>query len=388
MAEGRSGPLAGLKVVEMAGIGPLPFAGMMLADMGADVLRIDRREASGLGIERPDRFNVTARGKRSVAVDLKHADGIACVLDLVAGADALIEGYRPGVMERLGLGPEICLARNPGLVFGRLTGWGQDGPLAQAAGHDLNYIAITGVLDAIGRKGGPPTPPLNMVGDYGGGGMLLAFGLVCAVLSARMTGRGQVVDASMAEGAGLLSAPTLGLHGAGLWNGDRGENILDGGAPHYDVYRCADGNYVAIAPIEPKFRARLLDLMGLADAGFPDVADPANWPEARAVFERRFLERSRDEWRALLEGTDACFAPVLTFDEAPDHPHNVARGAYVRVDGVVQPAPAPRFSATPAAEPRTPEAPGASGAEALRGWGISDERSNELERAGVVGRAR
>jgi alpha-methylacyl-CoA racemase len=387
MTETRGGPLSGLKIVEMAGIGPAPFAGMMLADMGADVLRIDRREAANLGIDRPDRFNFTARGKRSVAVDLKRPDGIGCVLDLVGRADALIEGFRPGVMERLGLGPEPCLSRNPRLVFGRLTGWGQDGPLAQAAGHDLNFISLSGVLDAIGRAGQPPTPPLNLVGDFGGGGMLLAFGVVCAILKARETGLGQVVDAAAADGAALLSAPVMGLRGAGLWEGGRGENILDGGAPHYDVYRCADGLYVSVAPIEGKFRAILLRLIGLSEADFPDVADRANWPAARRLLETRFLERTRDEWCALLEGTDACFAPVLTFDEAPSHPHNTARGTYVSVDGAVQPAPAPRFGRTPAPVPGPAEPPGGSGGQALRSWGFSDARCTELERDGVIGRA-
>ena len=387
MTETRGGPLSGLKIVEMAGIGPAPFAGMMLADMGADVLRIDRREAANLGIDRPDRFNFTARGKRSVAVDLKRPEGIGCVLDLVGRADALIEGFRPGVMERLGLGPEPCLSRNPRLVFGRLTGWGQDGPLAQAAGHDLNFISLSGVLDAIGRAGQPPTPPLNLVGDFGGGGMLLAFGVVCAILKARETGLGQVVDAAAADGAALLAAPVMGLRGAGLWEGGRGENILDGGAPHYDVYRCADGLYVSVAPIEGKFRAILLRLIGLSEADFPDVADRANWPAARRLLEARFMERTRDEWCALLEGTDACFAPVLTFDEAPSHPHNTARSTYVSVDGAVQPAPAPRFGRTPAPVPGPAEPPGGSGAQALRSWGFTDARCTELERDGVIGRA-
>ena len=386
MTESRGGPLSGLKIIEMAGIGPAPFAGMMLADMGADVLRIDRREAANLGIDRPDRFNTTARSKRSVAVDLKRPEGVDCVLDLVEGADALIEGFRPGVMERLGLGPETCLARNPRLVFGRLTGWGQDGPLAQSAGHDLNYISLSGVLDAIGRAGQPPTPPLNLVGDFGGGGLLLAFGLVCAVLKARETGQGQVVDAAAADGAALLAAPIMGLHGAGLWQGGRGENILDGGAPHYDVYRCADGRYVSIAPIEGKFRTTLLGLIGLSGADFPDVTDRANWPAARSLLEARFIERTRDEWCALLEGTDACFAPVLTFEEASSHPHNVARGTYVSIDGAVQPAPAPRFSATPAPDPRPAEPPGRSGAQALLSWGFSNARCSELEHAGIIGR--
>ncbi len=388
MTEARGGPLSGLKVIELAGIGPAPFAGMMLADMGADVLRIDRPQAADLGIDRPDRFNVTARSKRSVSIDLKRPEGVGCVLDLLEGADALIEGFRPGVMERIGLGPAACLARNPRLVFGRLTGWGQDGPLAQSAGHDLNFISLNGVLDAIGRAGQPPTPPLNLAGDFGGGGMLLAFGLVCAILRARETGTGQVVDAAAADGAALLAAQVMGLRGAGLWPGGRGENILDGGAPHYDVYRCADGRYVSIAPIEGKFRATLLRLLGLDEADFPDVTDRANWPAARLLLEARFLTRKRDDWCALLEGTDACFTPVLTFEEAPHHPHNVVRGAYVPNDGTIQPAPAPRFDVTPAPHPRPAEPPGGSGRLALRAWGFSEARCEELERQGIIGRAK
>ncbi len=387
MPEASRGPLDGLKVIEMAGIGPAPFAAMMLADMGADVLRIDRPEASGLGIERPDRYNFTARSRRAVAIDLKRPEGTACVLDLVGRADVLIEGFRPGVMERLGLGPGPCLERNPRLVFGRLTGWGQEGPLAAGAGHDLNYIALTGALDAIGRAGQPPTPPLNMLGDFAGGGMLLAFGLVCAVLNARVGGAGQVVDAAIVDGAALLAAPVMGLHGAGLCPGGRGENILDGGAPYYDVYRCADGAYVSVAPIEGKFRTLLLGLIGIAEADFPDVSDRAYWPAARRILAGRFAERTRDEWCALLEGTDACFAPVLSFGEAPHHPHNLARGTYVTVDGTVQPAPAPRFSATPPPMPRAATAPGEAGASALRDWGLAAERCEELERAKVIGRA-
>lgn len=386
MADARSGPLAGLRVVEMVGIGPAPLAAMLLSDMGADVIRIDRPAPSGLGVQRPDRFNFSARGRRSVALDLKRPEGVECALDLIGRADALVEGFRPGVMERLGLGPEPCLARNPRLVFGRLTGWGQEGPLAQAAGHDLNYIALTGVLDAIGRRGQPPTPPLNLLGDFAGGSLLMAFGIVSALLHAQRTGEGQVVDAAIIDGVSLLATPLMGLQAAGVWPGGRGENILDSGAPHYDVYPCADGTYVSVAPIEGKFQALLLTRMGFDPAAFPDMNDRKNWGEAKRLLAQRFAQKSREEWCALLEGTDACFAPVLPLAEAPGHPHNAERATFVQVDGLVQPAPAPRFSRTPAAAPTAPEAPGESGEAVLRGWGIADERIAELAKTGVLGR--
>lgn len=379
-----SGPLAGLRVVEFAGIGPAPMCAMLLADLGAEVISVDRLEPSGNGIPRAPRFDVTRRGRRSVALDLKQPEGIACALDLVAGADALIEGFRPGTMERLGLGPDACHAVNPRLVYGRVTGWGQDGPLAAAAGHDLNYIALSGALAAIGRAGQPPTVPLNLVGDYGGGGLLLAFGIACALLEARQSGRGQMVDAAMAEGAGTLLASAFGLAAAGLHRPERGTNLLDSGAPHYDTYQCADGEWVAVAPIERKFRDELLTRIGFDPATFPDVADRARWPEARALLAARFAERSRAEWCALLEGTDACFAPVLSLAEAPGHPQAVARAAHLAIDGVVQPAPAPRFSRTPAAPPSPAEAPGAGTHTVLAAWGIAAERIANLERLGVI----
>ena len=384
MTDRRGGPLAGLKVVEFAGIGPLPMCAMMLADQGADVIRIDRTAPSGLGIARPTRYDFTNRGRSSVAIDLKSELGIACALDLIAGADALIEGFRPGTMERLGLGPETCFARNQRLVYGRLSGWGQSGPLAAAAGHDLNYIAIAGVLGAVGRTGAPPTPPLNLVGDFGGGAMMLAFGVVSALLEARGSGHGQVVDAAVSDGAATLMTSLYGLAAAGLHGAPRGGNLLDSGAPHYDVYRCADGGWISIAPIEPKFRSELLRRIGLDPATFPDVADPGHWPAARQRLAETFETRSRDAWCALLEGTDACFAPVLSMAEAETHPHNRARETFVTVGGIAQPAPAPRFARTPAPIPAPPEAPGQSSRSALARWGIAAHRIDSLVEAGAV----
>jgi alpha-methylacyl-CoA racemase len=369
----RTGPLAGIKVVEFVGIGPGPMCGMLLADLGAEVLRIDRTTPSGLGIERPERFDLLLRGKQTIAVDLKQPAGLALARAVVARADALIEGFRPGTMERIGLGPDDCLAANPRLVYGRVTGFGQDGPLATAAGHDLNYIALTGALHAIGRQGAAPTPPLNLLGDYAGGALLLAFGIVCALLNARQGGRGQVVDAAMIDGAAALMTPFFGLMAAGLHDGPRGTNLLDSGAPFYDVYRCADGEYVSIAPIEAKFRAVLVER--LAAAGVDTEAlvgfdDRARWPALRARLSEIFAARTRAEWCTLLEGSDACFAPVLAPREAPAHPHHAARASFVRIDGIDQPAPAPRFSATPAALPVGPR-PGEDGREVALAWGVA-----------------
>lgn len=384
MTPTRSGPLAGLRIVELAGIGPAPMAAMLLSDLGADVIIIDRLEPSGLGIAKPPRFDVTRRGRRSVALDLKRPEAVACVLDLVAQADGLIEGFRPGTMERLGLGPELCLERNPRLVYGRVTGWGQDGPLARAAGHDLNYIALSGALSAIGRAGQAPTVPLNLIGDYGGGAMLLAFGLVCALLEAGRSGQGQVVDAAMAEGSATLMASLFGLAAAGIHKPERGTNLLDSGAPHYDTYRCADGEWITVAPIEKKFRLELLQRIGFDAASFPDVEDPDSWPRARELLSRRFAERSRDEWCALLEGTDACFAPALSLAEAPEHPHAKARASFVTIDGVTQPAPQPRFSRTPAATPTAARPPGSGGLSALADWGLSPGTIDRLQAAGAL----
>ena len=361
------GALAGLRVIEMAGLGPAPFCAMLLADHGADVVRIDRPGAGGaLGL--PPKYDVAARGRRTLALDLRQPGGVEQVLALVDHADVLIEGFRPGVMERLGLAPAVCLARRPQLVYGRMTGWGQHGPLAQAAGHDINYIALTGALHAIGRAGQAPVPPLNYVGDYGGGALLLAFGVLAALHAARHSGRGQVVDAAMTDGAALLSAMFYGLHAAGAWGGPRGANLLDSGAHFYDTYRCADGKYVAVGAIEPQFHAELLQRLGLEAAEFKGQHDARRWPAYKARLAAVFASRSRAEWCALLEGSDACFAPVLDWDEAPRHPHNVARGTFVEVDGVVQPAPAPRLQGTPAAPPRASQPPLTDAATVLRDW--------------------
>ncbi|MBV8661584.1 MAG: CoA transferase [Hyphomicrobiales bacterium] len=340
----RSGPLAGLRIVEFAGIGPGPFAAMLLADMGADVVRLDRPSGSD-----PYSRNVIARGRPRVAADLKDPLEIERVLGLLDSADALIEGFRPGVMERLGLGPDVVLARNPRLVYGRMTGWGQSGPLAQAAGHDINYIAVTGALAAIGDDDGP-VPPLNLVGDYGGGSLYLVAGLLAALLSAARTGEGQVVDCAIADGAASLMAMFSELSSQGRWSDRRGANLLDGGAPFYRAYACADGRHIALGALEPQFYALFRKLVGLADdPDFDRRDDPAVWPQLRAKLAALFLTRTREEWSRLLEGTDACFAPVLTLAEAPDHPHLAARGTFVTIDGVTQPAPAPRFSRTPSA---------------------------------------
>jgi alpha-methylacyl-CoA racemase len=378
-----SGPLSGLKVVEFAGIGPGPMCGMLLADMGAEVLRLDRLAPSGLGIERPRELDLLNRGKRSIAVDLKNPAGVDFARRLVGCSDALIEGFRPQTMERLGLGPEPCLALQPRLVYGRVTGFGQTGPLALAAGHDLNYIALSGALHAIGRAGAPPTPPLNLVGDFGGGAMLLAQGMLAALWSAQRTGAGQVVDAAMVDGAALLMTSMFGMLASGGHNGPRGTNLLDSGAPHYDVFRCADGEYVSLAPIELKFRAVLLERLGLAPDAF-DFDDRARWADSKARLAAIFQTRTRAEWCELLEGSDACFAPVLAPLEAADHPHNRARATFVDICGVQQPAPAPRFSGTPAALPRPPHTADDGALEQVRRWGVEQARIDELVRTGVV----
>jgi alpha-methylacyl-CoA racemase len=378
------GPLAGIRVLEFESIGPGPFCGMMLADMGADVLRVDRPGSAGAGIGRDRRFDVMARGRRSVTLDLKTEDGREAARRLAGRADAMLEGLRPGVMERLGLGPDELLARNPRLVYGRMTGWGQSGPLAARAGHDIDYIAMTGALAAIGRAGERPVPPLNLVGDFGGGGMLLAFGLVCALLEARTSGRGQVVDAAMVDGASLLAAPFHGLMAAGRWTERRGENLLDGGAPWYDTYTTQDGRHVAVGAIEPQFYGELLDRLGLAGEPLPAQHDRAGWPVLRARFAEIFASRTRDAWVAVFEGADACVAPVLSFSEARADPHNVARGTFVESEGIPQPAPAPRFSRTPGAIRNGPPERGAGGRAALRDWGFGDAELEELARLGVV----
>lgn len=381
-----AGPLAGIRVVEMVGLGPCPFAAMMLADMGAEVIRIDRKARPGaspfpvLGT----RFDVLARGRRSLALDLKDPQSRDVVLGLLGQADAVIEGFRPGVMERLGLGPDDCLARNPKLVYGRITGWGQSGPLAQAAGHDLNYIALTGLLHAMGRPGSPPPPPLNLVGDFGGGAMMVAFGVVCALLETRTSGKGQVVDAAMTDGAALLGAMVYGMRAHGQWSDQRASNLLDGAAPFYDTYACLDGKFVSVASIEPQFYAQLLELAGAADPAFDAQMDKTRWPELKERFAALFRTRTRDQWCALMDGTDVCFAPVLDLAEAPGHAHNRARATFIEIDGVTQPAPAPRFSRTAPEAGAAPAAPGQHSAAILADWGWPAEAIAELERQRVI----
>ncbi len=385
-----SGPLQGVSVIELAGIGPGPFAGMMLADMGADVIRVDRMPTaaggSGLGaLLRND--SVVDRGRRSIAIDLKDPRGVEIVLQLVARADSLIEGFRPGVTEKLGLGPDVCRARNAKLVYGRMTGWGQSGPLARAAGHDLNYIAISGALHAMGPKDRPPAPPLNLVGDYGGGGMLLALGVVAALYEAQRSGLGQVVDAAMTDGAAVLMAAQYGMAAKGFWRDERESNFLDGSAPFYGSYECADGRYVAIGPIEPQFYRELLQKCGIDDPHFAKQWERAEWPALKAKLAAMFKARSRDAWSALLEGSEACFAPVLSMSEAPLHAHNVARATFVESNGAMQPAPAPRFDRTPSELPPPAPAIGADGVDLLRAAGRSEAEIEALIEARVVHRA-
>jgi alpha-methylacyl-CoA racemase len=377
------GPLAGIRVLELEAIGPGPFAGMLLADMGADVLLVDRPAATDLGLKRERWNDVMMRGRRSVTLDLKSPQGVEAALELIARADALIEGFRPGVTERLGLGPEVALAKNPRLVYGRMTGWGQDGPLAARAGHDINYIALAGVLHAFGRKGEAPVPPLNLVGDFGGGGMLLGFGIACALLEAQRSGKGQVVDAAMVEGASQLAAMFSGMLAAGRWSEARGENTLDTGAPWYNTYETKDGKYVSIGSIEARFYEELLEKLNLKNEPLPPQHDRAGWPALHKRFAAAFKSKTRDEWSAVFEGSDACFAPVLTFSEARRHPHNVARASFVEVGGVTQPAPAPRFSRTPAEIQRPPPERGAGGREALADWGFSRDEAEKLRAMGL-----
>ena len=369
-----TGPLAGIRVVEMVGLGPCPFAAMMLADMGAEVIRVDRKVVPGAPHPFPTlgtRYDVMARGRRSLALDLKQPAAKEIVLRLLEKADIVIEGFRPGVMERLGLGPDVCHARNGALVYGRITGWGQHGPLAQSAGHDINYVALTGMLHAMGRAESPPTPPLNLVGDFGGGAMMLAFGVVCAMLEARKSGKGQVVDAAMTDGAALLGAMMYGLRAHGSWSDQRGANMLDGGAHFYDTYACADGKFVSIGAIEPQFYALLLKLAGIDDPAFDQQMDAALWPSLSEKIAAVFATRERESWCRLLEGTDVCFAPVLDMAEAPQHPHNVARATFANVGGVIQPAPAPRFSRTAPEIGIMPAIPGQHSAAVLGDWGWS-----------------
>jgi alpha-methylacyl-CoA racemase len=382
----RGGPLRGVRVIELAGIGPAPFAGMLLADLGADVVRVDRPGGPAAGNPMDPRLDLLNRGRRSIVIDLKSAEGVAILLRLTESADALIEGFRPGVAERLGFGPDVCTRRNPRLVYGRMTGWGQQGPLAARAGHDINYIALAGALHPIGAAGGPPTVPLNLVGDFGGGGMLLAFGVVCGVIEARGSGHGQVVDASIVDGTALLTTIIHAFRTQGLWDGPRGTNLLDGGAHFYGVYKCADDRYVSIGAIEPQFYTRLLHLLGLAED--PDFVaghkDRTLWPALRKRLETVFRERTRSQWIALLGDEDVCFAPVLGLDEAPDDPHNQARGTFADMHGIVQPMPAPRFSRTRPSPPAAPALPGQDTREVLDEAGFTTTEIDRLHTTGTV----
>lgn len=375
------GPLAGVKIVELAGIGPGPLAAMFLADLGAEVIRVDRKEPSGLGVERPLKHDLVIRNRKSIRVDLKDPAGLALVYDLIAKADGLIEGFRPGVTERLGLGPDECLKRNPSLIYGRTNGWGLEGPLAQAAGHDINYIAITGVLNAIGRPGQAPTIPLNVIGDYAAGSLYLALGMVAGILEARQSKKGQVVEAAIVDGVASLMTVLVGMRNAEMLGPDRGSNLLDGGAPFYEVYECADGKFVCIGPIEKKFFLELLRRLEIDPEPIGDHMDKNNWPRMKEVFAAKFKTRTREEWTALLEGTDACFAPVLDLKEAYEHPHLKSRGTFIEVDGVMQPAPNPRFSRTVPATPAQPAALTTENAkQALKGW-LTDSEIAALEQA-------
>jgi alpha-methylacyl-CoA racemase len=377
------GPLAGIRIVELAGIGPGPFCCMLLSDMGAEVIRVDRLEPSDLGVPSDPRLNILNRNRRSAALDLKTPQGVAAVKRLVAKADVLVEGFRPGVTERLGLGPDDCLAINPRLVYGRMTGWGQDGPLAGAAGHDINYIALTGALHAIGMKDGPPVPPLNLVGDFGGGALYLAFGIVCALLERGTSGKGQVVDAAMIDGASLLMASVFGAMARGAWRNARGDNILDGGAPWYSVYETKDGKFVAIGSIEGRFYRELLKRTNIDPDSVRPQHDRSGWPQLREKLAAAFRTKTRGEWCAAMEGSDVCFAPVLDPWEAPRHPHLQARGTFVEAFGVLQPAPAPRFSRTSPRITAPPPAPGEHTEQVLLDWGFSRAEIDDLRGAGA-----
>jgi alpha-methylacyl-CoA racemase len=383
------GPLHGIKIVEMASIGPGPWAGMVLSDLGADLVRVDRATGkAGMASANPDHratLDVTLRGRPSIAVDLRHPEGAGVVLRLCEQADALIEGYRPGVMERLGLGPDVVLERNPRLVYGRMTGYGQDGPLSKVAGHDMNYIGLSGALRAIARHGEKPLFPLNLVGDYGGGGMLLLVGVLAALLEARTSGRGQVVDAAMVEGSALLSTLMWGLRAMGVWSDEAGVNMLDSGAHFYEIYETADGEYMALGAIEPQFYAEFLRLSGLDQEELPAQFDRERWPELKERFAAVFRTKTRAEWAGIMEAAETCCTPILNWSEAPEHHHNRARGAFVERDGVMQPAPAPRFSRTPAEIRRSPSAAGQDTDAALAEWGFAAEEVGRLRGAGAVG---
>jgi alpha-methylacyl-CoA racemase len=371
------GPLSGTRIVEFAGIGPGPFAAMLLSDMGAEIIRIDRK-----GGRSPSKMEVTYRGRRAVALDMKKPEAVETALRLIDKADALIEGFRPGVMERLGVGPDVCLKRNPKLVYGRMTGWGQTGPLTMAAGHDINYIALTGALHGIGHKGGKPVPPLNLVGDFGGGALYLAFGIACGLLEAGKSGKGQVIDAAMTDGAASLMAMFFGMHAMGMWKDERGENLLDSAAHFYDTYETKDGKFVALGSIEPQFYKELLEKTGIADPAFAAQMDRGAWPALKEKLAAVIKTKTRDEWDAIMAGSDVCYAPVLSLAEAPKHPHNEARKTFVDVGGVVQPAPAPRFSRTVPEVQGPPQ--GADNAAALAAWGFSSAEIDALAASGAI----
>lgn len=384
MTAAPRGPLVGIRVAEFAGIGPAPFCGMLLADLGADVVRIDRVEPTGPGLALDARFDLLNRGKRSVAIDLKHPSGLEAAHRLLAHCDVVLEGFRPGVMERLGLGPEVCLERNPRLIYARVTGWGQEGPLALRAGHDINFVARSGALHAIGRSGEPPVPPLNLVGDFGGGGLYLALGIVSALVERERSGKGQVVDGVILDGVASLLTMAYGLLAHGAWTDGRGENLLDGGCPWYDSYETRDGRFVAIGPIEPKFYDALVDALELDPGDLPGQWDRERWPELRNRFAEAIRRRTRDEWAARFDGIDACAAPVLSLAEVPSDAQAVARGTFITIDGILQPAPAPRLSRTPGRVRHAPPPPGAHTSEVLVEWGFSRSEVLALREKGAV----
>ncbi|WP_199087379.1 CaiB/BaiF CoA-transferase family protein [Bosea sp. ASV33] len=378
------GPLAGIRIVELGGIGPVPFCAMLLSDLGADIVRIDRPPGFDGGAPIEPKFNLLNRGRRSAGIDLKKPEAAAAILQLVARADAVLEGFRPGTAERLGLGPAECLAANPRVVYGRMTGWGQDGPRASEPGHDINYIALTGALHAIGRKDEAPAIPLNLIGDFGGGSLYLALGVVSAILESRRSGQGQVVDAAMVDGAASLMTLIYGLTAAGYWTDERGANRLDSGAPFYNVYETRDGKHIGIGANETRFYRNAVKLLCLDEAALPDQHDKSGWPVIRERFAAAFRTRTRDEWVALAEGKEVCIAPILSLAEAPEDPHLKARGTFVEIDGVVQPAPAPRFSRTAGAIQRPPANPGEHTDEVLADWGLSADTIDALRSAGVI----
>lgn len=383
-----AGPLHGVRILEIAGIGPGPFAAMMLADMGAEVVRVERVQAVRDDATGPH-WDVMLRGRRNIALDLKHADGVETLLSLVERADVVIEGFRPGVMERLGVGPEVCLARNPKLVFGRMTGWGQEGPYASSAGHDINYIALAGALAHFGRAGEPPTPPLNMVGDFGGGGMLLAFGVVCALLEAQRSGKGQVIDAAMVDGSAVLMSMFWAYRNVGMFDEHaRGVSLLDTGAHFYDVFECADGEWVSVGSIEPQFYALLLEKTGLiGDPEFTNQMDKTQWSTLKRKLAKVFKTKTQSQWNEIMEGTDVCYAPVLRMSEAAQHPHNVARNTFIEVAGVTQPAPAPRYSRSATDLPTAPAHAGQHTRAVLGDWGVDAVRIDTLISSGAIRQA-